>query len=80
MRVIRWQNLQALRARLQQIDPGNIVIRDFDMDALEKICNSLMTERDASSKGESDKLQDKLFIWNDNIFNIGIWIKKYKSR
>ena len=76
MRVARRQNLRALRAWLQDQDPAGIDLALFTDDVLEGQCDNLSAERDTAGKGDSDKSQDKPFIWDGDIFALGTWLEK----
>ena len=70
MRVTRRQNIRALRVWLMEQDVDDLDITEFDDDILEQQCEALSTEKDTNSKADSDKGQEKPFIW-DGIFKMG---------
>ena len=76
MKVVRRQNLRALRAWLHDRDPRNIDLSEFTEDVLENQCDSLATEREVGGKGDSDKSQDKPFVWDGDIFKLGAWLER----
>ena len=75
MRVARRQNLRALRTWLQDQDPGGIDLDLFTEDALEGQCDTLSAEREGAGKGDSDKSQDKPFVWDGDIFRLATWLE-----
>ena len=76
MQTKKKQNLRALRAFLLDCDRDNIDLTLFDDDALETQCESLSSEKESSGKADSDKSQDKPFVWDGDIFQLGPWLKK----
>ena len=71
----RHQNLQALRAWLQEKDPGTIDITAFNNNALEAADEALSEEKEMGSKSDSNKGQDKPPVWDGNVLKLGTGLK-----
>ena len=77
MYTAKKQNLRALRAFLLDCDRDAIDLGLFDNDALELHCESLSIGGESGTKTDSDKSQDKIPVWDGDIFRFGAWLKKF---
>ena len=72
MNAIRRQHLRALREWIQYQESSDIDIELFTEDILYSQCDHLSAERDSGCKVDSYKSQENPFVWDGDIFKLGV--------